>query len=217
MPNQRTIRYVWEFPVRLTHWTNALSVLTFIITGLYIANPYLTPETTSMGWMRFLHFSVGYLFACSLIVRLYWAFMGNKFAGWRVWFPFSGKRAKDFKETLKFYTFMSHKPPQAAGHTAIAGISYFILFLMFGFQITSGFALYSLGNPGPIPELMGGWMLGLFDMVTLRLYHHLVMYFIIAFILVHLYIAWWIDMAARNGTMDSIFAGYKFLTDEEWE
>jgi Ni/Fe-hydrogenase 1 B-type cytochrome subunit len=217
MANQRIRKYVWELPVRLTHWINVLSVLTFIVTGLYIASPYFRPETTSMGWMRFLHFSVGYLFAFSMIVRMYWAFMGNKYAGWKVWFPFSGQPARDLKETAKYYAFMSDHPPYAAGHTAIAGVAYFVVFLMFGFQITSGFALYSIGNPGPIPEIMGGWLLGAIDMISLRVYHHLTMYFIISFFLVHLYISWWMDGVERNGIMGSIFGGYKFLTGKEWE
>lgn len=33
--------YVWEIPVRLTHWVNALSIVMLSFTGYYIARPYL--------------------------------------------------------------------------------------------------------------------------------------------------------------------------------
>ena len=36
------IRYVWEWPIRITHWLNALCVLLLSVTGLYIGSPFLT-------------------------------------------------------------------------------------------------------------------------------------------------------------------------------
>ena len=42
-------RYVWELPVRISHWTNVLCIPTLFATGLYIASPQLSPGRTFIG------------------------------------------------------------------------------------------------------------------------------------------------------------------------
>lgn len=218
--NQRIRKYAWEFPVRLTHWVNVLSILTFIATGIYIGSPYAhayKPEQYIMGWMRYAHFIAGYAFVCSFVIRIYWAFAGNKYASWRVWLPFTPQRFADLMDAFKFYTFLSRKPPYAVGHTALAGLTYGVMFLVFAFQIASGFALYSLSSTAILPAIFGGWLLSIMELQTIRLWHHMLMYAIIAFFFVHMYIAWWLDTVEKNGVMGSIFGGFKFVSGKEWE
>jgi len=218
---QRIRVYAWEFPVRFTHWINFLCILTFAATGIYIGYPYaraFSGDEYIMGWMRFAHFAAGYLFLISLIVRLYWFLMGNRYASLKVLFPFlTAQGRKDLADAFKFYTFISRKPPYAVGHTALAGVTYLVVFLLFAFQIVSGFALYSLQQPGVWSANIGAWLLAIMDAQSIRLYHHLAMYIIFAFVLVHVYISWWLDTVERNGLMGSIFGGYKFVTGKEWE
>ncbi len=219
--NLRKRVYAWEFPVRLTHWLNVLAILTLSVTGFYIGAPFMHATGSHqyiMGTVRVIHFIAGYVLLFSLIIRIYWAFMGNRFASWRVWFPFSKQRRADLIDAVKFYSFMSRKPPYAVGHTALAGVAYLFIFLLFAFQVFSGFALYSQAKPaGALWVVLGGWMLAIFDLQILRLLHHIVMYLLAAFVFLHLYIAWWLDTAEKNGLMGSIFGGYKFVTGKEWE
>lgn len=218
--DQRKRVYVWEFPVRFAHWMIVLAILTLSVTGFYIGTPFLHAYSTKqylMGTVRFIHFAAAYVLLMSFIIRVYWAFMGNRYASWRVWFPFSRQRRSDLMGALRFYTFASRRPPYAIGHTALAGITYFIVYLLVAFQLVSGFAHYSMSHRGLIWTLLGGWLLGVMDVSTIRLLHHVTMYVLIAFVLVHLYIAWWLDVAERNGLMGSIFGGYKFVTGKEWE
>jgi Ni/Fe-hydrogenase 1 B-type cytochrome subunit len=218
---QRNRVYAWEFPVRLTHWLNVLSILTLSVTGFYIGNPFSHAILTSqyiMGTIRFIHFVAAYVFLFSLIVRLYWAFAGNKYASWKVWFPFSGRRFSDLLDAVKFYAFMSRKPPYAVGHTALAGITYLVIFALMAFMVFSGFAMYQQPKPGGfVWSILGGWLLGIMNLQTIRLYHHLTMYILLAFTLLHVYISWWLDTVEKNGIMGSIFGGYKFVTGKEWE
>jgi Ni/Fe-hydrogenase 1 B-type cytochrome subunit len=65
--------------------------------------------------------------------------------------------------------------------------------------------------------LLGGWLLRIMDVQTIRLWHHLVMYVLMALIAVHIYVAWYLDSVEKNGVMGSIFGGYKFVTGKEWE
>jgi Ni/Fe-hydrogenase 1 B-type cytochrome subunit len=220
MQKDRIRIYAWEFPVRFTHWINVLSIITLSLTGFYIGRPFIhavSPEQYIMGWIRFIHFTAAYMFLMSMIIRLYWAFMGNKYASYKVWFPFTPKRFGDLIGTLKFYLFISRTPPYAVGHTALAGITYFLIFIILIFQIVSGFAMYSVTHSGAVWTLLGGWLLGVMQLQTVRMFHHVLMYVILAFAAVHVYIAWFLDLRERNGLMGSIFGGYKFVTGKEWE
>ena len=210
--------YVWEFPVRLTHWINFLSIIALSITGLYIASPFMHAYSTKqyiMGWMRFIHLVASYAFFMSLIIRIYWAFMGNRYASWMVWFPFTAERLRDIANELKFYTLITRKHAHAVGHTVTAGLTYCFVFLLFAFEIVSGFAMYAFTHKGLLWTLLGGWLLWIWNVQTIRLMHHLAMYFIFVFIAVHIYIAWWLDSTEKNGLMGSIFSGYKFVSGKE--
>ncbi|MEJ2182850.1 MAG: Ni/Fe-hydrogenase, b-type cytochrome subunit [Nitrospirota bacterium] len=217
--NGRSRVYVWEFPVRFTHWVNVLSILTLSVTGYYIGNPFVHAQYASqyiMGWMRFIHFVTAYVFTASIVVRLYWAFVGNKYSRWTQLFPLTPARWHELLENLKFYLFIRRKPVPTVGHTALAGAWYFFLFVLPAYEIVSGFALYSVSHTGSIVwTALGGWLLAVLDLQTIRLWHHLVMYFILAFVLIHIYIALYLDIAEKNGLMESIFSGYKFVTREE--
>lgn len=210
--------YIWEVPVRLTHWLFVLSIVAFSVTGLYIGSPYLYAVSTKeyiMGWMRFIHFVAAYVFLMSFIIRMYWALMGNKYAYFCVWFPFTAKKMREFIDTLKFYLLIRNKPPDNAGHTALAGFTYIIIYLLFLFEIFSGFALYSVNHTGAIWTVLGGWMTGFMFLPMIRLYHHLVMYVLIAFAILHVYLAIFADSREKNGLLLSIFSGYKFVTGKE--
>jgi Ni/Fe-hydrogenase 1 B-type cytochrome subunit len=218
--SQRQRVYAWEFPVRLTHWVNFLCIVAFAVTGIYIGSPYADAHSTSqyvMGWMRFLHFTAGYAFLMSFIIRLYWAFMGNRYASWKVCFPFAGECFEKLVRSTKHLLLIKHEPEHEVGHTALAGLTYLVVFLLFAFEIVSGFALYSLQQPGVWAASIGAWLPAVMDAQTIRLWHHVVMYLILAFAMAHVYIAWWHDTVERNGVMGSIFGGYKFMPRKESE
>ncbi len=211
--------YVWEFPVRLTHWINLLSIVMLSITGYYIGNPFMhahSSEQYIMGWMRFLHFSFAYLFTMSFLLRIYWAFAGNNYARWSVFNPFSKDKFRDLLEITRYYLLLRKDVPPAlkkAGHTACATYVYLALFLLFIIQILTGFALYSQSHVGALWKILGGWMLVLFVDNTLRLYHHLIMWLIICFAIAHVYISWFVERGEKSGVISSMFSGYKVIED----
>lgn len=218
MIDKRQGVYVWEFPIRFTHWINFLCIIILMVTGFYIGRPFIhaySSEQYIMGWVRLIHFIAAYTFMMSMIIRIYWAFLGNKYASFKVWFPLTGRKLTDLVDTLKFYLFISKKPPHSVGHTSLAGFTYLFVFLIFIFQITLGFAMYSVSHSGAVWAILGGWLLNIMHLQTVRLLHHLIMYVILAFVLVHVYIGWYLDSKEKNGLMGSIFGGYKFVTGKE--
>ena len=213
------IRYVWEWPVRLTHWINVISILVLSFTGFYIGNPFISvPETSSyvMGWMRFIHFAFAYLFALSVLSRIIWFFIGNKYAGWRELFPWATKEGRNHMiGTFRYYTFLAKTPPYVVGHNALAAVAYSVVFSLFIFMCVSGFALYGQFAPGGFWDGMLGGLLTSFGNQGLRLWHHIVMWFLLAFGIHHVYSAWLMEIKEKNGTMASIYSGYKFVEPDD--
>ncbi|MBI4699322.1 MAG: Ni/Fe-hydrogenase, b-type cytochrome subunit [Nitrospirae bacterium] len=218
MANDKKRIYAWEFPVRFTHWINVACILALSFTGFYIGNPFIYAVSAKeyiMGWIRFIHFVAAYAFLLSMIIRIYWAFVGNKYACYRELLPFSSQKLAELVNALKFYAFISKKPPYKIGHHALAAFTYLIVYLLIIFEIVSGFAMYSVNHSGAIWVILGGWLTGAMSMPMIRLYHHLVMYVILAFALMHVYLAWYSDSREKNGLLMSIFSGYKFSTGNE--
>lgn len=208
--------YVWEFPVRLTHWLNFLSVLALSITGFYVGAPFIHAVNDNqfiMAQMRYIHFISAYVFTVSLLIRIYWLFAGNRYAVWNQFIPTSSERVKNLTGTTAFYCFLREKCPHVVGHTGIAGVTYLLLFVLFFFEIFTGFALYSESHIGGFWTLMGGWLFAIMGTGAVRLIHHLIMWVITIFVIVHVYISLHNDLIERNGLMMSIFSGYK--TTEE--
>ncbi len=87
-------KYVWEIPVRVTHWVNMLAIVILAVTGIYIGSPRtlaLSPSQFVMGWIRFVHFVAAYAFAISVLARIYWSLVTrNRYGSWREFFPPSG-------------------------------------------------------------------------------------------------------------------------------
>lgn len=213
------IRYVWEWPVRITHWVNVISIAVLSFTGYYIGHPFITaPEHAGyvMGWNRFLHFVFAYAFGVSVLVRLVWFFAGNRYASWKAFIPWASATGwRNIIGTFSWYTFLQRKVPHVVGHNALAAMAYSLVFLLFGLQIVSGFALYGQFAPGGMWDSVFGSLLVTFGAQGLRLTHHLVMWLLIGFAIHHVYSAWLMEIKEKNGTMASIFSGYKFIDPKE--
>jgi Ni/Fe-hydrogenase 1 B-type cytochrome subunit len=211
--------YVWEFPVRFTHWMNALSLFSLSFTGYYIAYPFIHAVSTQqyiMGTMRFIHFVSAYVLLMGFIIRTYWLFVGNQYANWRVIVPLTKKQWTEMGEAAKFYLFIRKKPVYSMGHAPLASVCYLVVMILFFFEICSGFALYSQSHVHSfIFTILGGWLLSIMNVQTIRLWHHLAMYALLVFTIFHVYMGFFLDSVEKNGVMSSMFGGYKFDIGKE--
>jgi Ni/Fe-hydrogenase 1 B-type cytochrome subunit len=220
--------YVWELPVRVYHWINALVLLALIVTGFYIADPLALlskQEATTkytMGWFRYVHFAAAYLFFFNFIFRLYWGFVGNKYANWKQFIPTSKRFFKEMWTVFKIDILMLRKNGKqqehlSVGHNAMAGFIYFLTFIAFLVQCLTGFGLYasmaSWWFPRMfawVPALLGG------DILTRQL-HHAAMWFFILFVIVHVYLVFYHDYIEGRGEISSMGGGWKFIEEEVFE
>lgn len=211
--------YVWEVPVRVNHWLDVLSIIVLSVTGFYVASPYIDAksETSSiMASMRFLHFVFAYIFTAAFFVRIYWAFAGNKYVRINQYLPLNSERCQNLAGTTQFYCFIKNDMPHYPGHSALAGLTYAVLYTLFFIAIQTGFALYSQSHDsGILWTLMGGWLVPAGASGSgVRLVHHLVMWCVIVYFITHIYAVIHNNLIEKNGLLMSIFNGYKTTGDK---
>ncbi|WP_129128152.1 Ni/Fe-hydrogenase, b-type cytochrome subunit [Geomonas oryzae] len=214
-------QYVWELPLRWFHWINVLAIVVLSGTGFLIGHPVSlgsSPSDYAMGWIRFVHFVAAYAFTVSVASRVVWAFIGNEHASWRAFFPmFSAKGREKLKKMLNYYLLRSHEVPETVGHNPLATTAYFVLFLIYLTMILTGFAMYAAHTPGGIMFKSLGFMYSLFSLQGMRLAHHMGMWFILGFVVNHIYSAWLMDIKEHGGEISSMFSGYKFTVKQKGE
>jgi Ni/Fe-hydrogenase 1 B-type cytochrome subunit len=220
---RRQLVYVWQLPVRLTHWLIFFSIAFLVFTGIYIGRPFFTVsgpagQHFAMGTMKAIHSYAAIVFTLSVLARIVWMFLGNRWASWREFLPLSRRRWRGFAGTLKFYLFAWVKPPYVTGHNAVAGLTYAVVFLLYFAIIASGLGLYAISAPVDSPLRVFSFLLSLFGgPQSARWVHHVVMWLLLGFVAHHVASAVLMARVERTGTIDSIFSGYKFVPPEELE
>ncbi len=207
--------YVWELPVRLFHWVNAFCIMVLIATGFFIGRPVASPTLPGdayysffMGWIRYIHFFAAFLFTFNLLARWYWVFAGNKHSTSN---PLRHEFLIGVVETVKSYLFLKNKKRHYIGHNPLAQLAYWF-FIGVGsiVMIFTGFYMYFEPQPESFWGKLFSWVPNIFgNSFLIRSWHHITMWGFIIFIFVHIYMSWREDYLARNGTMSSIFTGYK--------
>jgi len=216
---------VWELPVRVFHWLNALCITVLAITGFIIANPpalMSTAEAVDSYWfgtVRMIHFITAYIFLFNLVVRVYWAFRGNYYSNWRAFIPMSKKEWHNMLHTLKIDILVQNEEKDvfkniSVGHNYLASVSYILLFLLALVQIFTGFGLYAPTSGWWLPKLFAWVPYLLGDEITTRYVHHIATWLFIVFTLVHVYLVFYHDWLEGRGESSSMISGYKFVRKE---
>ena len=214
--------YVYELPVRLWHWVTAPCILILAATGYLIGNPawpLIAGEPFHhfiMGDIRLIHFTAAYILGVGFLLRLYWALVGNKYARElflpRVW---SGEWRHEFWKTLRWYLFLEHESLREVGHNPLAQTAMFLMFV-FGviFQIVTGFALYGEGAGGWSHALFTSWVIPLFGgSMQVHTWHHLGMWYILIFVIAHVYLVLREDIMSRQTMVSTMINGWRFFKD----
>ena len=220
----RTSVYVYEAPVRLWHWVNALCIVALIVTGYLIASPLPSVEGEAsahyvMGNIRFVHFAAGQTMAVAFLLRFLWAFFGNEHSRQLYYVPFWRPRYwYEAAYELAWYLFLVKNPKKYVGHNPLANLAMFVLFtLLTIFMICSGFALYSEGaGIDSWQAKLFGWMFSIWpNSQVVHTLHHLGLWAMVLFILLHVYAAVREDIASRQTMISAITTGHRFFRDDE--
>jgi Ni/Fe-hydrogenase 1 B-type cytochrome subunit len=210
--------YVYEAPVRLWHWINALALTVLAVTGYFIGQPLPSmPGEASdhflMGYIRFAHFAAGYVFAVGLLGRIYWAFVGNPHARELFTLPiFSVAYWRSLLTMLKWYAFVIPQPSQYVGHNPLARAAMFFgFFFLSVFMLFTGFALYGEGlGAGSWADRGFGWVIPLLGQSQdVHTFHRLGMWAMVVFVTVHVYAAVREDIMGRQSIVSTMVSGHR--------
>ena len=213
--------YVWEWPVRLYHWVNALCIVVLGATGFLIGRPlafdygHEAYQQYWFGTLRFLHFVTAFVFFFNFLFRIYWGFVGNRYARWTNFIPHHRRQWQEIGRILRVDILQTRAHGRISiGHNALAGVTYFLSFLAFLFQSLTGFALYSAMSSSLLPGLFA-WIVPLMGGdFAVRQWHHMLMWFFVIFALVHVYLVFYHDYVEGRGTTSSMVGGWKFERED---
>ena len=216
--------YVWELPVRLYHGINAVCLVGLCVTGYLIGLPlkvFQTPEAYQQywfGWVRFIHFACAFVWVFNFAARIYWGFVGNRYASWTSFFPLKRSQRQEIVDVIKADVLETKlHGPISTGHNSLAGLIYFFTFLAFLFQTVTGFALYSSMSNSWLPRMFT-WIVPLMGgEFQVRFWHHLFLWFFVTFAIIHVYLAFYHDYIEGRGTISSIVGGWKFEREKRDE
>jgi Ni/Fe-hydrogenase 1 B-type cytochrome subunit len=218
VPSSDLVRvYVWEWPVRITHWLIAASIVVLSATGIYIGRPFvISHSATFMATVKAVHTYAAIVFTLAVVSRIAWMFVGNSYARWYNFIPVHRHRRKGLVSTFEFYTFLLRKPPGYVGHNPLAGMTYVLVFLLYFVMITTGFALYSTSAPTGSPMRIFQFLGPLFGgLQSARWIHHVVMWLLLGFAVHHVYSSVLMSQVEANATTESMVSGYKFVPRQD--
>jgi len=131
---------VWDASTRWFHWINALCVIALAVVGIAILNAGgLGVANTGKATLKTIHTWIGYVFTLNLFWRIVWAFLGNRYAGWRSVLP----GGKGYFQAIRSYVaaFIAGRPEHYLGHNPLGRLAVAVLFLLIFIQTITGLVL----------------------------------------------------------------------------
>jgi len=225
--SRQTSVYVYEAPVRIWHWINAAAILTLCLTGYFIGAPPPSMQIAEathqfvFGYIRFAHFAAGMVLTFGFLGRIYWAFVGNHHARQLFYIPFwKGDYWRELFDELRWYLFLKSEPKKYVGHNPLAQLAmFFFITLGVSFMIVTGLALYAEGaQEGSLTHDLFGWVHSLtWNSQRLHTLHHLGMWWIVIFMIVHIYVAIREDIMSRQSIVSTMISGHRTFKDDRPE
>lgn len=222
---RQTSVYVYEVPLRLWHWINAAAILMLCLTGYFIGSPPPSMQIAEathqfvFGYIRFAHFAAGWILAIGFLARIYWAIFGNHHARQLFYVPlWSARWWSEVWFEIKWYLFLEREPKKYIGHNPLAQLAmFFFITLGVSFMIVTGLALYSegLGHDSTLYKLFGWVFIAVGgNSHVVHTIHHLGMWWIVIFMIIHIYVAIREDIMSRQSIVSTMISGHRTFKDD---
>lgn len=222
--NKLKAEYEFSIGLRLTHWIRAISIVILAGTGFYLSYVFQSPSQPMepVNFMqakyRFVHEVAGFILIACAIFKIYLFF----------WDKVSAKERISLKDVLnpkiwiaqiKFYIFMGKHPALKGVYNPLQFVTYVFFYIVLAGVILTGLILYvhvyhdGLGGflyhiLRPIEAMFGG-------LAEVRTWHRILMWIILIFLPIHIYMAVFNSVKGKDGALDAIFSGYKYVKEED--
>ncbi|WP_299425998.1 Ni/Fe-hydrogenase, b-type cytochrome subunit [uncultured Meiothermus sp.] len=222
-PNpQEPVRLHYTFGrfTRASHWIRVVLIVWLSVSGFYIANPFLTPDLRfDQLYIRSLHIAAGWFLLAITLIRIYEFFflkpgpklgLGQEVSMGRILFDW-----KAWRDQLAFYTLLRRDHPTYiySNYGPLQYLAYIVLYLSLVVVILTGLILaapyQSMGLAGWTGQLLKPLEVALGGLANVRIYHHIAMWVLIVFTLIHVYMVAWYSIRGRSMVMEAMISGYK--------
>lgn len=217
--------YIFSPWLRIFHWVMVLCVITLFFTGLYIGNPgfgalpgreptELVTNIFAMEMVRKIHFVAAFLLIASVVLRLYGALRNR---GDRLLPKFWHKGYwEGLFWGIKHYLFLPSEHRfylrNSLARTAYAGV--YVVLAILGI---TGIAMYIQIYPTSlVAKVFNPFNLVFTEYIT-HYIHHLCAWFMMIFMVMHVYLAFRADLTEHNGEISAMFSGVKYYTVEPYD
>ena len=220
--------------MRAIHWTNVISMIVAVVTGLYIAHPYYQTfiadgavDKYVMAWNRWGHFIVAIIFDVTSILVAYLFFFSRFEKPYKKVIP-NAKNIKEFAEVFLNLVTLNRRKNFDSTHSDSFNSVYFLVFhLLLAWMLFTGLQLYVHGLESGLSSI-GTWWPTMLHMVTdwtisasggtlmdVRINHHYSMWFIITWVAFHVYYQVWRTIFWKEGDIAIVVGGSKFVKEDK--
>ena len=215
--------YVYEAPVRLWHWVMMVAMFVLAATGYLIGSPppAIGGEAVHsyfFAYIRMAHFIAAMVFAVFFVVRVYWAIVGNH-SSRAIFIPplWNANWWKGLFGQMGYYLFVRRESELWVGHNPLAQIAMFAMYTLGSiFIIVTGLALYAeQWGWGTWQMNAMGWVFVLFgDPQMVRTLHHLTMWYLVLFAVIHMYMVFREDIMSGESVIGTMINGIRMWKRE---
>lgn len=219
-------KYEFSGVLRFNHWVRVVTMLVLVVTGFYIANPFIIPYTSDEpvnfmnAYWRAWHIIFGFVLIATTLVKIYLFLFDRHSANERVSFwDFLSPRI--WIQQIKYYMLIGRHPDNKGIYNPLQFVAYFIVFVTLFLISLTGLILYvhvyHEGMGGLLFDVMRYFEVLMGGLATVREIHHITMWIFLLFIPVHIYMAVFNSVYGKSGAMDAIFSGYTWHKNHKKE
>ena len=167
---------------------------------------------------RMVHQAVGFVLIACVIFKVYLFFFDRISRKERISIV-DAFNPKLWIEQIKFYLFLGKHPHLKGVYNPLQFVTYIFFYIVMVGIILTGLILYThtyhevLG--GLLYEVLRPLEAALGGLADVRTYHRILMGVILIFGPVHIYMAFFNAIKGKDGAIDAIVSGYKFVKEEK--
>ncbi len=229
--------------MRIIHWVNFFSMIVAIATGLYIAEPYYQTliaepavDKYVMAWNRWGHFIVAIIFDVTSIIVAYLYFFSRFEKTYKKVLPTAKNIKEFFAVFINLITLNRSKKFDSAHLDSFNAIYFTIFHLLLAWMLLTGLQMYVHGLESGDSSI-GAWWPWMLHIATdwtvivsnfivgstatganimdVRIVHHYTMWFIIVWVVFHIYYQVWRTIFWQEGDIAIAFGGSKFVKEDK--
>ncbi|MCX2682472.1 Ni/Fe-hydrogenase, b-type cytochrome subunit [Campylobacter sp. MIT 21-1685] len=220
----RQAEYEFSIGLRLTHWIRAVSIVILVGTGYYLSYVFQSPSSPSdptnfmQAKYRMVHQAVGFVLIGCILFKIYLFFFDRVSKKERI-SVFDIFNIKLWIKQIKFYLFLGKHPHLKGAYNPLQFVVYVFFYLVIISIILTGLILYTHtyhnGLGGVLYDILRPLEAALGGLAEVRTYHRILMWVVLLFVPVHIYMAVFNTIKGKDGSLDAIISGYKFVKEDK--